>query len=244
MVTDKLTSLARGSLRKTPLSPWWERVGVRVTMDGKRFGFFSRFLLISLVLTLLFPPTLFAGPAIPAESAKLATLIQEARNHYYQMEWTQARVKGEKAMALVSSMKLEGAVREQFIEASLLMAMIDLADGRRRSAVTGLEKVVQLDPNYRPDPKLYPPRMIKTYEEARTNTMIDQARDQHPAPVPPPLALRTTERKPFYKKPIFWIASGVLMAGLGAGIGFAVAGGGGGGGGAIDLAIPPLGVNK
>ncbi|MBI1908547.1 MAG: hypothetical protein HYS22_00020 [Deltaproteobacteria bacterium] len=211
-------------------------------MDGKRFGFFSRFLLIPLVLTLLFPPTLFAGPAIPTESGDLATLIHEARNHYYQMEWTKARVKSEKAMALVSSMKLEGVVRDQFIEASLLMAMIDLADGRRRSAVTGLEKVVQLDPSYRPDPKLYPPRMIKTYEEARTNTMIDQARldssarPQRSEPIPAPLALRTTERKPFYKKPIFWIASGVLMAGLGMGIGFAVAGSGGGGDG-TDITI-------
>lgn len=50
----------------------------------------------------------------------------------------------------------------------------------------------------------------------------------------------TTGGRPLWKRPLFWIIGGLVLAGAGAGVGIAMSGGGGGGGNAdVSIEIPP-----
>ncbi|MDO8461379.1 MAG: hypothetical protein Q7S98_00810 [Deltaproteobacteria bacterium] len=228
-------------------------------MNKRSLRLLSVFILIQFVVTTVLPTSLFAeeanvGAPLAAPQTREQQLIEKAKYHYYHMNWSLSRRQAEEARDLLKGIgadgqpqPLTGARKDQFVEASMILAEVHLALDRKAEAIRVMEEAARLDPDFRPDPKWYPPKVTRAYEEARANVVIGLAHESKPS-LPTKVAALNKQRelqdKPFYKKPIFWIATGVVAAGLGAGIGMAMSSGGGGSNTGVGLNVPPLGVRQ
>lgn len=261
MKPDNLITCVGGSRKQV-------RVTRHLFMNKCSLRLLTFFILTQFVVTTLFPPSLFAeesnvetsqavvgaNPSVRPDSRE-QQLIERAKYHYYHMDWSLSRREAEEARDLLkgigagggSPQPLTGARRDQFIEASMILAEVHLALDRKGEAIRVMEEAVRLDPDYRPDPKWYPPKVTRGYEEARANVMIGLAHESKPS-VPTTTAVLSErhepkEKKPFYKKTLFWVAAGIVAAGVGTGIGLAMGGGGGSNTG-VALNAPPLGIRQ
>ena len=145
--------------------------------------------------------------------------LARAQEHYDFAEFGEA-------LTLLNQLISEGGLKGDALrDAYVLKARCLVGQGHTSTALDAYCQALRLDPNWRPDPVVFPKDEIEVFERALDTCSLEAA------PAPKTAAAGT----PWYKKPIAWVAGGAAII-----VGILVAGGGGGdeGGGGNDL--PPF----
>lgn len=161
------------------------------------------------------------GEGICANSAGSGSpLLEKAKKAYYEFRFSEA----EKSLR---RLVLEEEGKNQ-VQGYLFLGLTQLGRGDPKKAAISFREAIRLGPGLTLDPREYPPKAIRLFDQ------VDRQVAKEVVSPPEEKKLPVEKRKPFYKKPLFWI---LFLGAAGAGGGIAAAMSRGGGSDTGTLAI-------